>query len=119
LRASGADVRDGNDDSIKRAANASGIGPAQRHIREDGSYGAGRKSSVSGNSEIIGKRGRDAICIRFSSAAEALVPVLDEVRDGDRGQDADDRDDERLITSRAKRFFISSPSFVLSCYVEI
>jgi hypothetical protein len=43
----------------------------------------------------IGGNGRlDGSCVRLRPGAEGLVPVADEVRDGDRRQDADDGDDD-------------------------
>ena len=44
--------------------------------------------------KIIGNNRSDVVGVRLGFAAIALVAVFDEVGDGDRGQDADDGDDD-------------------------
>jgi hypothetical protein len=113
-RASAAAIRDGNGDGSSRAGNGCGVSAAQGYVQLPTAGSDRGQRSMTRNGEIIGKRGRDGICIRFSPAAVALVSILDEVRDGDRGQDTNDGDDDHEFDQGETFFVVQLNHFLIS-----
>jgi len=68
---------------------------------------------VVGFREITGQRRNHALGIRFRLGAEGLVAIGNEVRDGDRGQNTDDRDYDHQL-DQGETFLVLLEHFSIS-----